>query len=64
MTTDEFWARPIKTTTWTFCDECKQLREDPDVQERVSYWPHIKVRCCASCFQELTSASYAGVTIC
>jgi hypothetical protein len=61
MTTDEFRRRPMQTRTWTLCDECKQLREDPDVQERESYWPTFTCVCCLACFKELVSAGQAVV---
>jgi hypothetical protein len=64
MTLTEFRSRPLTTRTYSFCDECEQLREDPDVRERVSYWPiAAKYTCCAACFAELAGA-LQGVVVC
>ena len=63
MTADEFRTRPMTTRTLTLCVECEQLRVDPDVQERKSYWPVFTRECCRACFVKLT-AEYQNVVAC
>lgn len=63
MTADQFRNRPMETRSWTLCEECEQLRLDPDVQERKSYWPTFSRVCCSICFTKLI-AEYQNVVAC
>lgn len=63
MTADQFRARPMETRSWTLCEECEELRLDPDVCERKSYWPVFTRECCSGCFTKLI-AEYQNVVAC
>jgi hypothetical protein len=54
-------SRPTETRTLTRCDECGELKEDPDVQERKSYWPTFTVVSCHACFTRLIGEYQSAV---
>lgn len=53
QTSNEAWRRrPLTVTVLDRCDECESLQ--PDVRERKSFWPTLKMVSCSKCFAEAT----------
>ena len=46
-------SRPTEVRVLDRCDECETLK--PDVKERQSYYPHMKITCCGACFAQLAN---------
>jgi len=48
---DAWRRRPLEVRVLDRCNECATLQ--PDVRERINFWPNIRAVCCSNCFNRM-----------